>query len=167
MYILLILDQQYLYSYWNYQLSRSYSVSANCTFSAPHNSNGAKPDKCVGKQENLCTRSDDGNEFCYKSNGDVDNVNHTKPSGLILFNGQKRVMPGRADDALTRLEAMRNCGDLCYEELEMYTSLNAEGPFLGRVKNRIASYTDLGTYIWRNPSCLVLNSVIRHCFGVR
>ena len=135
-YILLILNQQDLYSYWNNHLSRSYSISVNGTFSAAHTSNGTKPD---------CKTFDDGNEFCYKSNEDVDDVNHTKPSGLIRFNGQKTVVPGQANDVLTPDQAMQNCGTLCYGELELYTSLNPEGPFVGRVGNRIASYTDLGT----------------------
>ncbi|KAF6240296.1 hypothetical protein HO173_001907 [Letharia columbiana] len=111
----------YLFNYWNYHLSRNYSISVNCTSSAPHNSNGTKPAKCmdhISKQKEVCTEYLDGNKFCYRFKEDVDNVDHSKPSASTFgFNGQKRRVPGQASDFLTLYNVTQDCGFYCNQEL--------------------------------------------------
>ena len=132
-------------------MSRTYDISVNCTSSAPHNSNGTKPDKCmdnIRKHEEICQTYPDGNKFCYKFNEDVDNVYHDKPSASHYgFNGQKRDVPERASDVLTLWNVTQDCDAYCEEELGelMMTIQTPESliPGVGKVANSIVSYSDL------------------------
>lgn len=131
-------------------MSRSYSISVNCTSSAPHSSNGTKPADCmdhISKHKELCKGYPDGNQFCYKFKEDVDNVQHNKPSASQFgFNGQKRRLADQNFTALTPYSVTQSCGFYCSEELGGLTTSPTEESLLsgvGKVANSIVSYSDL------------------------
>lgn len=137
------------YDYWNFHLSRSYSISLNCTSSALRNSNGTKPAKCIDhiRKHKSCQDFPDGNKFCYKFKEDLDNPHHDKKSSSKYgFNNQHRRVPRQPSDFLPLENATQNCDFYCNEELgglQTFPTLESSMPEIGRVANSVVSYTDL------------------------